>query len=397
MFQLQRLFGITRVPKPNVDVIVGSHPSPSTHIILLIKDQIFVVDVYSSDRKRLTVHAIQQQFQTCVDAVEQGGRGSMQPPIGILGGQGRDDWARDHIHLEQLDRRNVDSFGWIETALFAVSLDDRLVPLPISALAQNVFHGFDGHNRWSDKSLNVVVTNDGRLGVHGEHSPCDALVPAQLVDFAVQREPAIDPPQAVSTNITPVRRLEWVIDDTITRSLCQAQTYIHELIADSDVHVLHYTGYGSEFIKRCGKVSPDAFTQMCLQVAFYRLEGYTCSVYETASTRKYLHGRTETCRSHTIQQKQFVETFESKTATMEEKYKAFEVACRTHVSLLQTTSNGMGCDRHLLGLRLCLRNNEGHEIFTNSVFGQSSKWQLSTSALFAGERLMGTGFGTVVG
>jgi Choline/Carnitine o-acyltransferase len=52
---------------------------------------------------------------------------------------------------------------------------------------ENVFHGFDAHNRWFDKSLSIVVTNDARIGVNGEHSPCDALVPSLLVDFAVKK------------------------------------------------------------------------------------------------------------------------------------------------------------------------------------------------------------------
>lgn len=55
----------------------------------------------------------------------------------------------------------------------------------------------------------------------------------------------------------------------------------------------------------------------------------------------------------------------------------------------------MGVDRHLLGLKLCMKPGESHEIFTHPIFSKSSKWQLSTSALFPGDRLAGTGFGTV--
>lgn len=81
----------------------------------------------------------------------------------------------------------MESFAFIESAIFAVSLDHRILPQGVSNLAKNVFHGFNGHNRWFDKSLTIVVTSDGRLGIHGEHSPCDALVPAMLVDFAVSK------------------------------------------------------------------------------------------------------------------------------------------------------------------------------------------------------------------
>jgi Choline/Carnitine o-acyltransferase len=40
-----------------------------------------------------------------------------------------------------------------------------------------------------------------------------------------------------------------------------------------------------------------------------------------------------------------------------------------------------------------LKAGESHPIFTDRLFSKSSKWQLSTSALFSGERVLGTGFG----
>ena len=112
----------------------------------------------------------------------------MQPWIGLLSGQHRDDWAKDHAYLEKLDPLNQASFKWIETALFGVCLDHRPIPKEVTAQAKNVFHAMDGHNRWFDKSISIVVFNDGRIGCNGEHSPCDALVPAMLVDYAVSHE-----------------------------------------------------------------------------------------------------------------------------------------------------------------------------------------------------------------
>ena len=42
-----------------------------------------------------------------------------------------------------------------------------------------------------------------------------------------------------------------------------------------------------------------------------------------------------------------------------------------------------------------MKQGESHPIYSHPIFAKSSRWQLSTSALFSGERLMGTGFGTV--
>lgn len=81
---------------------------------------------------------------------------------------------------------------------------------------------------------------------------------------------------------------------------------------------------------------------------------------------------------------------------MKEKYSAFQKAAKAHISYITKASNGMGVDRHLLGLKLVMEQGESHPIYTHPIFSKSSKWQLSTSALFSGERLAGTGFGTVV-
>ena len=54
------------------------------------------------------------------------------------------------------------------------------------------------------------------------------------------------------------------------------------------------------------KVSPDSFIQQALQLAWYRDQGYVTATYESASTRGFLHGRTETIRSVTSESRAFV-------------------------------------------------------------------------------------------
>ena len=143
------------------------------------------------------------------------------------------------------------------------------------------------------------------------------------------------------------------------------------------------------------KVSPDSFMQVCIQIAFFRIHKYMAAVYETASTRAFLHGRTETCRSLTTQVQNLITELEKKNVNMPPAsiLKLFRVACESHSTYMKNASIGQGVDRHLLGLRLMLLPGESHALFTHPLFTKSSKWQLSTSALFPGERMYGTGFG----
>lgn len=121
MNQNKKLFGVTRVPRLGCDYIVESFPSKSKHIILLVKDQMFAVHVYDKDGSRLKVKDIELQFKQCIDLCSK----EVQPPISILTAQHRDDWAKDHAHLINLG--NKSNFEVIESALFCVALDHRLL------------------------------------------------------------------------------------------------------------------------------------------------------------------------------------------------------------------------------------------------------------------------------
>jgi hypothetical protein len=60
---------------------------------------------------------------------------------------------------------------------------------------------------------------------------------------------------------------------------------------------------------RVVKLSPDSYIQMVLQLAYYCLHGKWTDTYETASTRQFLHGRTDCIRTWSMDAANFVKTF----------------------------------------------------------------------------------------
>ena len=56
------------------------------------------------------------------------------------------------------------------------------------------------------------------------------------------------------------------------------------------------------------KVSPDAFIQQAIQLAWFREQGYATATYESGSTRAMLHGRTDVIRTLTEEGRSFVKT-----------------------------------------------------------------------------------------
>ena len=56
------------------------------------------------------------------------------------------------------------------------------------AVARHLFHG-NGYNRWFDKSLQVIITDDcGVVGANVEHSSLDATVCGQMWEYVLSGE-----------------------------------------------------------------------------------------------------------------------------------------------------------------------------------------------------------------
>lgn len=79
------------------------------------------------------------------------------------------------------------------------------------------------------------------------------------------------------------------------------------MVEDLDFYVYRYTNYGKEFIKTCN-CSPDAYLQMALQLAYYKLYGHLVATYESAGTRRFLLGRVDCIRSATMEALQWVQS-----------------------------------------------------------------------------------------
>jgi carnitine O-acetyltransferase len=63
-------------------------------------------------------------------------------------------------------------------------------------------------------------------------------------------------------------------------------------------------------------LSPDAYVQMALQLAWYKTRGNFTATYETALTRAFDKARTETIRTLTEDSRAWVLSMTDKTATV---------------------------------------------------------------------------------
>lgn len=104
---------------------------------------------------------------------------------------------------------------------------------------------------------------------------------------------------------------------------------VNELIADVDLRIYMHDAYGKGFMKKC-RVSPDAYIQMALQLAYYRDAGKFNLTYEASMTRLFREGRTETVRPCTIESTEWVKSMENKNVSAEERISLLKKACQQH-------------------------------------------------------------------
>ena len=152
----------------------------------------------------------------------------------------------------------------------------------------------DGNNRWFDKTLQLIVFENGRAGFIGEHSLIDATVVSRILTEALGQMAQAEEIQEQAISLP--KKLAFNIDSQMGQSIAEAQTYFNNFIGDHHVHTEEFTDFGANEIKKM-KFSPDAFVQMCIQYAYRKMTGHYGATYESVQVRKFKYGRTECVRT----------------------------------------------------------------------------------------------------
>lgn len=269
--------------------------------------------------------------------------------------------------------------------MFILVLDD-FAPADIHAAAANALHGTNELiendtlqigsclNRWYDK-LQVIVCKDGTSQINFEHATIDGHTALRFISD-VYAETVIDFADSIVKIVHGKGRISHVIDAVVERfanlkdnaldalpkklvfefpkSTLDRIYYAESALCDSvgacDTYVLEFSDYGKNLIV-ANSMSPDAFVQMSILLAYYTLYGRVVCMYEPAMTKAFYHGRTEAIRSATIQAKNLCTIWCDENATNEEKLAALRIATTEHSRLTKESSIGKGIDRHLYALK----------------------------------------------
>ncbi|KAB0797511.1 hypothetical protein PPYR_08504 [Photinus pyralis] len=380
MEQYNKIFGTCRMPKKPIDFLCYNRNSK--HIIIMHKNHFFRLNVLHNDKPL----SQKQIFDHLKCVITQSSEKTV--PIGVLTSDDRDNWTKFY---EDLCTGNEKSLTDVQQSLFLVCLDDAMpgvdsdYPNKQTKGGYQLIHGggscANSGNRWFDKTVQFIIGCDGILGLTYEHSPSEGQPIAYMVDFLynfIKKDSGTAIPDN-TTNEGPTK-LCFEISDATTKNIEKAESNIDQLVANFDLRCFKFEGYGKDFIKQ-QKLSPDSYIQMAMQYAFYKMNGFPAAHYESAATRKYVGGRTETIRSCSAESLAFAKTMLDKCKSDEEKVAALKAAIDAHKKYAVQALEGHGVDRHLLGLRLAARElgSDLPALFSDVGFTRSTNFLLSTS------------------
>ena len=188
--------------------------------------------------------------------------------------------------------------------------------------------------------------------------------------------------------------LHFKLNDACKASIAAACA-AHTACADNLEQVALTLPFGKEDCKRRFKIGPDALCQAAYHLAYARSHGTMAAAYESCSTGKFFHGRTETIRSASPHMNDFVRAAlgarrssaaaasSSSGGGGDENLSALlRVAAETHKQLGTEAANGEGVDRHLLALKSLVKefaDPAGLAFYSEPLYGISGTWSLSTS------------------
>jgi len=395
------MFHACRLPQLQEDVYRLYDPSRHTHVTVACNGHFFAMDIVDPDTGApLSMPSLEAGLEAIVE--KSGSMPSAESSLSWLTSQDRDAWATARTDLLQLEGMS-EALEKLESGAFLLCLDDESA-LSKRELSTLYLHGsnvnFDKSylNRWFDKSIQLICTlQHGKTGYLGEHSLMDGMPIVRFADHITKTtySSAVRRSKELHGDKGGVPKVEIIFDEGLLEKISNSQTamehieqaksYYKKLVSSHDLQVQSFHGFGSSFIKKSG-FSPDAFVQMAMQLATYRLFGEQVGTYEATQMRPYLHGRTETTRSVSPQSSAFLKGMGLRRGaheqTPQEMLELLRDATTAHSNYIRSASQGYGVDRHLFGLSMLVTEGDATPtLFTDPLYTRAKRWRVSTSNL----------------
>ncbi|KAF7860820.1 hypothetical protein EAF04_008338 [Stromatinia cepivora] len=384
----QWFFNATREPG-NPQDFMRRYPG-NDYLIAFHKGHAYKISVPDLD-EATCYSALRDAFQIILDTDQK-----PESWVGVLTHDTRDRWADIRTELQALSKENETWIHDIEASAFVVYLDD-VQPQHASERGPHFLHA-NGFNRWSDKTIQFSICDNGISATIGEHTMLDGVTFLRLNDFVTKAIMTFNPQNLANTSLQPAPvitvsesytfKTTPVIEEHITRIRAQLK---------SDTSRVEFRAFEIPTLNRelfrQHKCPPNSGFQLAIQLAVRQYFGHNPAAFEPISLNHFHKGRIDV--NHIMRPS--ISNFcavaaDTKIPTAELRGLFFDAA-RIHASNVITTSRGHGFDRHLFALEWSIREGETvPALFTDPTYRSKRRPPQIMTNCIVGEALEGGDF-----
>lgn len=268
MSQYEHLMSTTRIPHIRRDALTKA--SNASHVAVFCRNHLYKLDILGADGAALPSSQLTKRVE---EIISHASNRPLGPPVGALTAEHRTRWALIRPLLGD------DALRAIDDSILVLCLDE-----PQSSDMQHVVKQMlhsDCHNRWFDKTVQLIVAHDGRAAVNLEHSGCDGHT---LLRYVIEVTNGARANKASGTGDAAWSALSFNTGDAdVAEGIKSAERHAAQLVAHNRSELVTWD-HGKQFLKS-SKISPDAALQMAFQLAYWRHSGNAASTYESCMTK----------------------------------------------------------------------------------------------------------------
>lgn len=211
------MFNACRIPHRDQDTYRIYDPSCYTHAIVARKGHFFSIQlVHHTSGNPLPVTDLEEQLRQCIILADS--FPSSRPRLGLMTSSDRDAWAEAREKLLQVGGITMeDALEVLQSGALLLDLDDE-APVSRQELGDLFWTGGlkSGSNRWFDKSIQIMVANNGKAGLIAEHSMMDGMPVINFSDFITKMTYAQAKRQSLSLETSTIS-----VEDIFGKALSQ--------------------------------------------------------------------------------------------------------------------------------------------------------------------------------
>lgn len=351
MSSLEWLFNATRKPRVGTDQVCKY--AGNDYLVALRRGHIFKVAL--TETKKCASHAsLKATFQAILDNSEK-----TLPSVATLSADERDAWAELREKVRSDSQANEGLISTIEEAAFVVCLDDGSPSTPTERC--NQFLLGDPSNRWSDKSLQFVVCENGVSAYICEHSMLDAASVKQMNKYITQSilEHNSETPPTGENDVVGNLSEEYTFttNEAIETHIDRVQRQFSESHQAAEFNHFYLPTLGNTFL-RAYKIPSKSGYQLIIQLASLLHYGRQWPSWEALTMMLFSKGRLDWMQAVSPAMFAFCKAAIDDGISTAERRARLRDAADLHTNTMTSIRRGRGFAAHLEALREVLHENE---------------------------------------